>query len=259
MSPRQKRRTEIVAVSIPEHVWTHPAYRALQPVERVLLVELLALARQVGTDEPLVCSSVMAGNMCKVSWQVARRALLGLRKKGFIVIVKSGVRRRGAAAGLASEYLVTCLPYQGELPTADYNRLHWKAFDKLAPAFPEASLSNAPARTSETASESPELGAADSKSAYMAFTSERVIHKLLKEQEKNIVSGKSGMLHQRIDSEPISVHQRIEHKPAKLPWSKPVVRYIGEITPEQYATLNLDPPAGAPVNALAGAASRVLH
>jgi hypothetical protein len=257
MSPRQKRRTEIgetweairqrgipkVAVSIPEHVWTHPAYRALQPVERVLLVELLALARQVGTDEPLVCSSVMAGNMCKVSWQVARRALLGLRKKGFIVIVKSGVRRRGAAAGLASEYLVTCLPYQGELPTADYNRLHWKAFDKIAPAFPEASLSNAPARTS----------------AYMAFTSERVIHKLLKEQEKNIVSGKSGMLHQRIDSEPISVHQRIEHKPAKLTWSKPVVRYIGEITPEQYATLNWEPPAGAPVNALAFAATRVLH
>jgi hypothetical protein len=186
------------APKFPTFLFGHPAYRALPPTERALLIELVLLAaNDIGTDEPLVCSSATAGNMANVSWQVARRALLGLRQKGFIVLIKSGERRRGTTAGLASEWRVTCLPYQGEPPTADYNRLYWKAQDKLTQPVPKTPFSNASARTFETASEYSEEGTADSKSAYMAFTGETPIEKSLIQQEKNSAFEKSGMFHQR--------------------------------------------------------------
>jgi hypothetical protein len=55
---------------------------------------------------------------------------LGIRKKGFIVHVKSGDRRSCAVGRKASEWRLTCLPYQGEPPTLDYHAAHHKA---LAP------------------------------------------------------------------------------------------------------------------------------
>jgi hypothetical protein len=186
-----------VALSIPEHVWTHPAYRALGLLERVLLGEMLALAHRVGTDGPIGCSVDMAANMANVRRSMAGRALLSLRKKGFLAIIRSGERRRGATGGMATEWRVTCLPYQGDPPTADYNFTHWKAVDQSAPLPLETSSSNAPARASETASESSELGTGDSKSPLKHPPSGTNIQNLLKQKGKNIVSGKSGMSLQR--------------------------------------------------------------
>jgi hypothetical protein len=147
-----------IAVSIPDHVFTHPAYRALQPVERVLLDELLYVARRLGTDEPIIFSADMAANGANVKRSVAARALLGLRKKGFIVCLKSGDRRSGAKGRKATEWRLTFLPYQGEPPTLDYRAAHYKVLPPdldpnekfLTPELeertmpPRASLSNAP-------------------------------------------------------------------------------------------------------------------
>jgi hypothetical protein len=47
------KRGGAIAVSIPEHLFASPAYRALGPLERCLMTELLAVARRVGTEEPL--------------------------------------------------------------------------------------------------------------------------------------------------------------------------------------------------------------
>lgn len=150
-----------ISVCIPEHIWTHPAYRALQPIERVLLIELLALAHRVGTNEPLVCSCAMTANMLNVPKSVAARALLSLRKKGFIACVRSGDRRRANPTGIASEYRVTCLSYQGAPPTSEYNRIYWKAVDQGVLKGMKFTLSEASLLTSDGS----EQCTADSKSA----------------------------------------------------------------------------------------------
>jgi hypothetical protein len=79
---RPKRRAPI-AFSIPKHLWRSPAYRALSPDERVLLDELSAMARNIGTDDPIVCSADMAAEKCNVSKTTALRLLSGVRRKGF--------------------------------------------------------------------------------------------------------------------------------------------------------------------------------
>jgi hypothetical protein len=214
-----------IAVAIPDHLFTHPAYRALPPTERVILIELLALAKRVGTDEPVVCSVAMAANMANVKRSVAARALLSLRKRGFIAIVNPDKTWRGATAGVAAEYRITCLPYQGEPPSAEYNLLHWKAVDASAPTPPETSLSNAPPRTFETASDGPERGTANGKFAHMSPPSGTVPYKPLKSLEANV--SKSG----RTEFEPspqrhATVPPAGRSEPAKLRWGKPVVREL---------------------------------
>ena len=116
-----------IAFSMLDHLWTHPAFRALKPVERVLVDELLYLARRFGTDEPIIFSTGMAANGANVKRSVAARALLGLRKKGFIVSLKSGDRRSGAKGRKATEWRLTFLPFKGEPPTLDYRAAHYKA------------------------------------------------------------------------------------------------------------------------------------
>ena len=147
-----------IAFSMLDHLWTHPAFRALKPVERVLVDELLYLARRFGTDEPIIFSTGMAANGANVKRSVAARALLGLRKKGFIVSLKSGDRRSGAKGRKAAEWRLTFLPFKGEPPTLDYRAAHYKALSPdldpnekfLTPELeertmpPRAPFSNAP-------------------------------------------------------------------------------------------------------------------
>jgi hypothetical protein len=85
-----------------------------------LLLELLAVAKRVGTDEPINCSVRMAADMCGVSKSHAATALATLEVKGFIVLVRRGERRQ--RRGFASSWRVTCLPFRDAWPTCDYNR-----------------------------------------------------------------------------------------------------------------------------------------
>jgi hypothetical protein len=59
---RRNRSGSAIAVSIPEHLFLSPAFRALPVLERYLLIELLAVAERIGTDEPLNCSVRTAAN-----------------------------------------------------------------------------------------------------------------------------------------------------------------------------------------------------
>jgi hypothetical protein len=124
----------------------HPAYRALNPTERCLVVEFVRLAHRIGTDEPITFSVRMAADACNVPKSVAARALSSLREKGFIAIERPGSHYVG---GFASGWRITFLPYQSQPPTHDYNRLHWKARDQRAQAPMEHSPSNAASRTAD--------------------------------------------------------------------------------------------------------------
>jgi hypothetical protein len=112
-------------------------------LERWLLIEFLAVAQTVGTDEPLNISVRMAANMCNVQKSSAAEAMAELEVRGFLVRVWRGERRRGTA----SAWRITCLPFQGESPTCDYLR---KPVDRSEPFFTpelEAHLANRGART----------------------------------------------------------------------------------------------------------------
>jgi hypothetical protein len=115
-----------IAVSIPEHLFTCPAYRALSAVERYLLIELLALASRIGTAEPIGCSARTVANMCGIGKSYAAEVLAALREKGFIVQVEPHRGRRGCA----SKWRITCLPFLGEEPTCDYQRIFLRAQHK---------------------------------------------------------------------------------------------------------------------------------
>ena len=122
---KSTRRTVAIAVSIPEHLFTSPAYRALDPLCRCLLTELLAIAKRVGTDQPVNCSARMAADMCAVSKSHAARAQDELEARGFIVSVRRGDKNgRGFGRGRASSWRITCLPFRGEWETCDYNRYY---------------------------------------------------------------------------------------------------------------------------------------
>ena len=120
---KRARRAAAIAVSIPEHLFTSPAYRALDPLCRCLLTELLAIAKRIGTGEPVNCSARMAADMCAVSKSHAARALDEIEARGFIVSVRRGDKNgRGFGRGRASSWRITCLPFQGVWETCDYNR-----------------------------------------------------------------------------------------------------------------------------------------
>ena len=110
-----------VAVSIPEHLFASPAYRSLSPLDRCLLIELIAVSKRIGTDDPINCSVRMAADMCGVGKSHAATALATLKTKGFIVRVKRGERRQ--RRGFASSWRITCLPFRGAWPTCDYNHI----------------------------------------------------------------------------------------------------------------------------------------
>jgi hypothetical protein len=122
------KRGGAIAVSIPEHLFSSPPYRALTPLERCLLTELLAVAKRVGTDVPINGSVRMAADMCGVGKSHAAEAMSSLEAKGFIVRVRRGEKR--GRRGFASAWRITCLPFQGEWPTCDYNRIHDRKHDR---------------------------------------------------------------------------------------------------------------------------------
>jgi hypothetical protein len=98
------------AWSMPDELWMAPAYRKLSLGERVLIGELLAMAKQYGTDEPIIFSAEMAAFACNVPRSVAARSLMGLRKKGFIVLMKAGDQQRSTRGRMANEWRLTFLP-----------------------------------------------------------------------------------------------------------------------------------------------------
>jgi hypothetical protein len=118
----RNRSGSAIAVSVPEHLFVSPAFRLLAPLERYLLIELLAVAKRVGTDEPINCSVRTAADMCGVSGRHGARAISTLEAKGFLVRIRRGERRQGR--GFASRWRITCLPFQGEWATCEYNRVH---------------------------------------------------------------------------------------------------------------------------------------
>jgi hypothetical protein len=122
------KRDGAIAVSIPKHLFASPAYRALGPLERCLLVELLAVAKRVGNDEPINISVRWAAEMCGVSKSHATRAMSELEAKGFIVSTRRGERRQ--RSGFASAWRITCLPFKGEWATCDYSRIHDRAHNR---------------------------------------------------------------------------------------------------------------------------------
>ena len=126
-----KPRPVASAVSIPEHLFTSAAYRALDPLGRCLLTELLAIAKRVGTDVPITCSARMAADMCAVGKSHGADTIASLEALGFIVCVRRG-RPTGRGQGLASEWRITCLPFQGEWPTCDYARIYDRAHNREA-------------------------------------------------------------------------------------------------------------------------------
>jgi DNA-binding transcriptional ArsR family regulator len=201
-----------IAVSVPDHVFTHPAYRALSPIERCLLVELLALARQIGTDEPISCSYDMAADMLNVPRSVAGRALKALRKRGFIRLERDGERRHGAKGGIASGWSLTCLPYRGDPPTCEYNRAHWKAVDKIAPSPPETAFSNAERRTEDEGNLTGIDGGRAQPAPYIQPASGPNIQKLLEILKKKALSEEGGLDRQRSNIGPVAGSRKSERR-----------------------------------------------
>jgi hypothetical protein len=201
-----------IAVSVPDHVFTHPAYRALSPIERCLLVELLALARQIGTDEPIGCSYDMAADMLNVPRSVAGRTLMALRERGFLILARSGARRSGSAAGIAAGWRITCLPYRGDPPTCEYNRIHWKAVDKKAPAAPETAFSNAERRTEDEGNLTEIDGGRAQPAPYRQPAGGLNIQKMLKRLEKRAATEKEVSARQRADIGPLAGSRKSERR-----------------------------------------------
>jgi hypothetical protein len=131
-----KRGGGAIAVSIPEHLFTSRAFRALGVLERWLLTEILArkrnldrLARERGqeTDDIVGCSVREAADFCGVAKSHAGRAMAKLEDFGFIAQARKGEmgskRKRGTSAG----WRITCLPFQSVPATCDYAKI----FDRV--------------------------------------------------------------------------------------------------------------------------------
>lgn len=67
----------------------------------------------------------MAANMLNVSRPHAARAVTELKRRGFIVNVRRGLKRGNQK--VASEWRLTCLPFQGVPPTCDYQKVYDRA------------------------------------------------------------------------------------------------------------------------------------
>jgi hypothetical protein len=117
-----------IAVSIPDHLFSSRPYRALAPLERCLLIELLAVAKRVGTDAPIRFSVQQAGDVCGVSRRHGARAMSSLETTGFLVRIERGEKHQ--RRGFSSSWRITCLPFQGEPPTCDYNRIFDRAHNR---------------------------------------------------------------------------------------------------------------------------------
>jgi hypothetical protein len=123
--------TRSAKVSIPEHLFTSPPFRALDATERWLIIELIdrkrrieKAAREMGReyDDIVGCSVREAANMLGVSKSHAGRAMAKLAKSGFIAEAREpshGARRRGTSTG----WRLTFEPFQGEPATFEYLKI----------------------------------------------------------------------------------------------------------------------------------------
>jgi hypothetical protein len=127
VKPKQRKRTTRADVTIHGYLFTDSPYRMLNSFERCMMIELLALAKRYGTDKPLGLSARSAGKACNMSPRQAAYTLKELEKKGFIVNMTRGYKN--SRERTSSSWRLTCLPYQSELPTWDYIRIHYKLQD----------------------------------------------------------------------------------------------------------------------------------
>jgi hypothetical protein len=94
-----------------------PAYSALSPHARLILIDMLELAGKK-PRRPLAYSARMAIDAAGVSSRTtASKALTELEFKGFIVAVKRGEFRK---KGVATLWRLTMLPFGDDEPTHDY-------------------------------------------------------------------------------------------------------------------------------------------
>jgi hypothetical protein len=118
---RAPRRRPATAASIPDHLFTNPAFRALGVAERWLILELNTRKAQIA-DDVVGCSVREAADMLGLHKSQAADILAGLRLKGFIADARDpskGQHRRGTSTG----WRLTWLPFQGEPPSFDYLKI----------------------------------------------------------------------------------------------------------------------------------------
>jgi hypothetical protein len=118
-------------VSIPEHLFTSAAFRALDVTERWLIVELINRKRRIEKaardngreyDDIVGCSVREAANMLGLGKSHAATAMAKLSKMGFIAEAREpsqGARRRGISTG----WRLTFEPFQGEPATFEYLKI----------------------------------------------------------------------------------------------------------------------------------------
>lgn len=125
------RSKPAIAASIPEHLFTHRAFRALGVAERWLIVELIARKNRVdklcrqnrrAPDDVVGCSVREAADMLGLRKSQAADILAGLRSKGFLAEAREpskGPLRRGTSTG----WRLTFLPFRGEPATCEYLKI----------------------------------------------------------------------------------------------------------------------------------------
>jgi hypothetical protein len=133
MPPETKKRKsphrQEISFSVPKHLWDSRAFRALDEYEKVIMFAILAKAKEFGTDRPIIFSARM-GEPYGIGRTRTAQALAGIQECGFIV--EEGKPRRGKNTGVAATWRVTCLPFQGNPPTYDYQRIFYKNEDLKA-------------------------------------------------------------------------------------------------------------------------------
>jgi hypothetical protein len=266
MSPRQKRRTEIGEsfVTYKRSMVESPAFRvrsyaAMRVMHRIEIEHMNHGGAENGRLQVTFDQFV--------KWGVCRRliasAIRELAVLGFLEVTEQG--HAGAAGnGKATRFRLTYVNCKtGEQPTDEWRRVD--TFE-IAKAIVAAAKRDASPRARD-------LGKRSWRARMM---------------EKNLSSRKeTGSVHEREPSEPNLSSRRgttrlssrrgttfynlgvapsqpqtapaHPEQQARPPWCKPIVIDLGPITPEQYATLNWEPPAGRPVNELAFSAIQAPH
>jgi hypothetical protein len=123
-----------------DEVVSFGAFRELSTVDRSLLMDLFNMARNLGTDTPIGCSARMAADMLKMGKSTGAKALSSLEAKGFIISVGRGLQHRKER--VARNWRLSFLPFQGNPPTREYVRRHYKAMDMKAYAETKAKADN---------------------------------------------------------------------------------------------------------------------
>ena len=134
MGRKNKKYSGPRYVKLPFALIEHPSYMALSLAARALYVELKHRFNGVNNGQiGLSCRD--AGKIIKVSRNTAQRAFLELEYWGFIIC-----RRQGTFGDRkASEYILTCEPYNNRPATMDWKESRpampkdWKPKNKLRP------------------------------------------------------------------------------------------------------------------------------